>query len=94
MASCKPFKVKVRDVKKAVKQVNDAVKKAGGTFKGDEKGGSYKVADSHWIAGKFTIEGEYTVKDTEISISNKLTAEKPDMVTCDKVEEKVREWLK
>ena len=94
MPSCRSFVVKVRDVAKAVKQVRDEVKDAGGTFNGDETKGTYKVSDSHWMAGKFTIEGSYSVADNNITINNSVTADNPKMVTCEEVEKKIRDWLK
>ena len=39
------------------------------------------------------IQGSYTVAGNTITVTNNITAEKPDMVTCKRVSDEVKDWL-
>ncbi len=93
MPNCSPFTVKVKDVSKAVKKARDAFKKEGGTFKGDDTKGTYKMNGKVTFFGKYTLEGSYSVSGKDVTIKNKLTADSPKVVTCKRAEEKMREYF-
>ena len=93
----------MKDVKEALKTVNDAIKKEGGSIKGDETKGTYDFSgdagDTTVLGmkihiGKFTIKRSYSVDKNNITITNDITAESPNLVTCKEVEKKMRAWLK
>ena len=92
--SCPSFDVTVKDVKAALAKARKAATDAHGTFSGYDTKGTYKISDDGWISGKYTIAGSYTVEGKTITITNTITADKPTVVTCDRVADKIRDWLK
>ena len=93
MPNCSPFTVKVKDVSKAIKKAREGFKKKGGTFKGDDTKGTYKISGDGFLSGKYTVEGSYSVSGKDVTIKNKLTADRPIVVTCKAAEEKMREYF-
>ena len=91
--ACPSFKLSVKDAKAAVAKVKQGIADKQGTFSGDETKGSYGFSGDHWAAGKYKIQGSYTVSGTTITVTNSITAEHPDLVTCKKVEGEMRSWL-
>jgi len=92
--SCPAFDVAVKDVKAALAKVKKGISDKKGSFSGDEKKGSYSFSGDHWIAGKYSIQGSYAIDGNTITITNNITAEHPDLVTCKKVTDEMRDWLK
>ncbi len=92
--ACPAFDVTVSDVKKALDKVKKAIS-GKGSLSGDETGGDFTFSDDGgFMIGKYTIKGSYVVKGTKITITNNITAESPKLVTCDRVADKMKEWLK
>ena len=92
--ACPAFDVTVKDVKAALDKVKKAIS-GKGSLSGDETKGSFTFSDDGgFLVGKYTIKGSYTVDGAKITITNTITADSPKLVTCDRVAEKMRDWLK
>ncbi len=83
---CASFTKKVKDVGEAVKTVRDAIKKEGGSFNGDEKGGSFSFKKAY-----STISGTYTVSGNAVTIKSTV---KDGWVSCSKWLDKLETDLK
>lgn len=92
--ACTPFTLTVKDVKAAVAKVKKAIGEQKGTFTGDENSGAFSFSGSGLITGKYAIQGGYKVAGQAITITIDIKAERPAVVSCKAVEERVREWLK
>ncbi len=91
---CPAFDVTVKDVKAALAKVKDGIRKEKGSFSGDETKGSFALHGDRMFVGKYTIKGSYTVADNKITITNSITTESPKIVTCQRIEDEIRDWLK
>ena len=92
--ACSPFSIGVKDVKASVAKVKKGITEKKGSFTGDETKGAFSFSGDHWVAGKYKIQGTYTVSGTTITVTNNIAADNPSLVTCKKVEEEMRDWLK
>jgi hypothetical protein len=88
MSECEQFSVTVKDVDETLQVVQDAIKKNGGTFKGDNTKGSFSASGkAMWINWK--VDGEYTVSGNKITIKNSV-----DGLSCGVVASKIKDWFK
>ncbi len=91
--ACAPFKMTVKDAKAALAKVKKGIAEKKGNFSGDDAKGNFGFSGNHWAAGSYKIQGSYSVSGTTITVTNSITAENPNLVTCAKVEEEMRSWL-
>jgi hypothetical protein len=89
MADCEQFTVTVKDVDQTLQKVQDAVKKNGGTFKGDKTKGSFSASGKIAWVKSWSVKGEYTVSGNKISIKNTV-----DGLSCSTVSGEIQDWFK
>ena len=91
---CSPFTVTVKDIPKALKTAQSAIKGEGGSFSGNAKKGSYSVTITKTVFGiktnVGTLEGTYAVSGNDITLKNTTTG----AVTCKAVEKFMQKHLK
>jgi len=89
MSECSSFTITVKDVPATVKKVKDLVTKNGGTFNGDETGGTYKFTGKVKIVfteSSYTITGKYTVAGNKVTITNTVDG----LPSCNQVADKMK----
>jgi hypothetical protein len=83
---CATFTKTVKDVAQAVKTVREFIKAEGGSFNGDETGGSFSFKKAY-----STIAGEYTVSGKAVTIKSTV---KDGWASCTKFLDELEKNLK